>query len=233
MLKAMESGPGSISTTHARSAEHTVEKLVSCAMESGPQVTRELAISKIAAAIDVVIYLHVDIVEEPVGTQRRRRWVHEVLVVEPSPDAVMGYSATSVFCPTGLQPPVRRLPRRDLGPAVPRPDPPRLRPGRLQRRVHSHARTQPQSHARPQPWRRSVMSTFIAAMSGVLVVGGVIGMVVAHLPAPPRAPRPARAARGPSGRPTRQSWRKASVRTDGCCSSGPRPGSSSRSLQGG
>ena len=99
MLKAMESGPGSISTTHARSAEHTVEKLVSCAMESGPHVTRELAISKIAAAIDVVIYLHADLVEEPDGTQRKRRWVHEVLVVEPSPDAVMGYSATSVFCP--------------------------------------------------------------------------------------------------------------------------------------
>lgn len=101
MLKAMESGPGSISTTHARSAEHTVEKLVSCAMESGPQVTRELAISKIAAAIDVVIYLHADIVEEPDGTQRKRRWVHEVLVVEPSPDAVMGYSATAVFRPDG------------------------------------------------------------------------------------------------------------------------------------
>lgn len=99
MLKAMESGPGSISTTHARSAEHTVEKLVSCAMESGPHVTRELAISKIAAAIDVVIYLHADIVEEPDGTKRKRRWVHEVLVVEPSPDAVMGYSATSAFSP--------------------------------------------------------------------------------------------------------------------------------------
>ncbi|NHA01188.1 Flp pilus assembly complex ATPase component TadA [Nocardioides sp. W3-2-3] len=41
MLKAMESGPGSISTTHARSAVHTIEKLVSCAMEKGPQVTRE------------------------------------------------------------------------------------------------------------------------------------------------------------------------------------------------
>jgi type IV secretory pathway ATPase VirB11/archaellum biosynthesis ATPase len=41
MLKAMESGPGSISTTHARSAEHTIDKLVSCAMEKGPQVTRE------------------------------------------------------------------------------------------------------------------------------------------------------------------------------------------------
>jgi len=55
MLKAMESGPGSISTTHARSAEHTIEKLVSCAMEKGPQVTRELAISKLAAAIIVAL----------------------------------------------------------------------------------------------------------------------------------------------------------------------------------
>ena len=51
MLKAMESGPGSISTTHARSAEHTIEKLVSCAMEKGPQVTRELAISGLFIAI--------------------------------------------------------------------------------------------------------------------------------------------------------------------------------------
>ncbi|GAA5122587.1 hypothetical protein GCM10023339_41190 [Alloalcanivorax gelatiniphagus] len=97
MLKAMESGPGSISTTHARSAEHTVEKLVSCAMETGPQVTRELAISKLAAAIDIVMYLHAEVVDEPDGIQRKRRWVQEVLVVEPSPDAVIGYSATAVF----------------------------------------------------------------------------------------------------------------------------------------
>ena len=62
MLKAMESGPGSISTTHARSAEHTIEKLVSCAMEKGPQVTRELAISKLAAAIDIVVYLRSEVV---------------------------------------------------------------------------------------------------------------------------------------------------------------------------
>lgn len=99
MLRAMESGPGSISTTHARSAEHTVEKLVSCAMETGPQVTRELAITKLAAAIDIVMYLHSEIVDQPDGTKRKRRWVQEVLVVEPSPDAVMGYSATPAFSP--------------------------------------------------------------------------------------------------------------------------------------
>src|SRR3546814_12342337 len=87
MLKAMESGPGSISTTHARSAEHTIEKLVSCAMEKGPQVTRELAISKLAAAIDIVMYLRSEVVPNGDGTFRKQRWVEEVLVVQPSIDA--------------------------------------------------------------------------------------------------------------------------------------------------
>ncbi|HET7734340.1 MAG TPA: CpaF/VirB11 family protein, partial [Nocardioidaceae bacterium] len=72
MLKAMESGPGSISTTHARSAEHTIEKLVSCAMEKGPQVTRELAISKLAAAIDIVMYLRSEVVPNGDGTFRKQ-----------------------------------------------------------------------------------------------------------------------------------------------------------------
>src|SRR3546814_12750763 len=81
MLKAMESGPGSISTTHARSAEHTIEKLVSCAMEKGPQVTRELAISKLAAAIDIVMYLRSEVVPNGDGTFRQQRWVAEVLAV--------------------------------------------------------------------------------------------------------------------------------------------------------
>src|SRR3546814_14115215 len=81
MLKAMESGPGSISTTHARSAEHTIEKLVSCAMEKGPQVTRELAISKLAAAIDIVMYLRSEVVPNGDGTFRKQRWVEEVLAI--------------------------------------------------------------------------------------------------------------------------------------------------------
>jgi len=100
MLKAMESGPGSISTTHARSADHTIEKLVSCAMEMGPQVTRELAISKLAAAIDIVMYLRSEVVDHGNGTFRKRRWVEEVLVVEPSPDATRGYSTDAVFAPS-------------------------------------------------------------------------------------------------------------------------------------
>ena len=102
MLKAMESGPGSICTTHARSAGQTIEKLVSCAMETGPQVTRELAISKLAAAIDIVVYLHVEVVANGDGTFRKRRWVEEVLVVEPSVDAARGYATTQIFAPNHL-----------------------------------------------------------------------------------------------------------------------------------
>lgn len=104
MLKAMESGPGSICTTHARSADHTIEKLVSCAMEKGPQVTRELAISKLAAAVDVVVYLRADVTDNGDGTSRKRRWVEEVLVVDPSADAVRGYATAPVFAPNRLGP---------------------------------------------------------------------------------------------------------------------------------
>jgi type IV secretory pathway ATPase VirB11/archaellum biosynthesis ATPase len=102
MIKAMESGPGSISTTHARSAELTIEKLVSCAMETGPQVSRELAISKLAAAIDVVMYVRAEVVPQTDGTFRKRRWVEEVLVVQPSIDAARGYATAPIFAPNQL-----------------------------------------------------------------------------------------------------------------------------------
>ncbi|PUA79472.1 CpaF family protein [Nocardioides currus] len=102
MIKAMESGPGSISTTHARSAALTIEKLVSCAMEAGPQVSRELAISKLAAAIDIVMYARTEIVAQGDGTYRKRRWIEEVLVVRPSMDAARGYQTAPIFASNQL-----------------------------------------------------------------------------------------------------------------------------------
>ena len=143
MLKAMESGPGSISTTHARSADHTIEKLVSCAMEKGPQVTRELAISKLAAAIDVVVYLRADVTDNRDGTFRKRRWVEEVLVVDPSADAVRGYATAPVFAPNRLG--TGRRDRQAGQPPRPRAGPPRLRPRGL--------------HDRGQGLRREVATT--------------------------------------------------------------------------
>ena len=43
MIKAMESGTGSICTTHAADAVAAVRKLVTCAMEAGAHVTHEYA----------------------------------------------------------------------------------------------------------------------------------------------------------------------------------------------
>ena len=48
MIKAMESGAGSISTTHAADAEAALRKLVTCAMEAGPHVTHDYATRAIA-----------------------------------------------------------------------------------------------------------------------------------------------------------------------------------------
>ena len=75
MLKAMESGAGSISTTHAPSAEGAIGKLVTCAMEAGPHVTHDYAVRAIAAAIDVVVHVHLETTPTPDGTPQRHRWV--------------------------------------------------------------------------------------------------------------------------------------------------------------
>ena len=65
MIKAMESGTGSISTTHASDAVAAVRKLVTCAMEAGPHVTQGLATSKLAATVDVIVQLSMDTTTGP------------------------------------------------------------------------------------------------------------------------------------------------------------------------
>ncbi|UFN45211.1 type II secretion system F family protein [Nocardioides okcheonensis] len=60
------------------------------------------------------------------------------------------------------------------------------------------------------------MNPFIAAMAGAMMVAGLIGMVVACLPAPPRPPQPpwpARPGSRPSGRRLALPWSGVSVRT--------------------
>ena len=56
MIMAMESGSGSLSTTHAASASDTMEKLVSCAMQSG-EFTRDSAVMKLARCLGLVVQL--------------------------------------------------------------------------------------------------------------------------------------------------------------------------------
>lgn len=81
MIKAMESGAGSISSTHGRNARATMNKLVTCAMEAGQP--SDLATTKLAQTVDVVVQL--GLLTQPAGENHftRTRWVSEVATVEP------------------------------------------------------------------------------------------------------------------------------------------------------
>jgi Flp pilus assembly CpaF family ATPase len=93
MIKAMESGTGSVSTTHATSASAAIRKLVTCAMEGEEQVTHELATSKLAYAIDLIV--HIDLSYDPTN-QAARRQVAEIIAVAPG-ERETGYAATPIF----------------------------------------------------------------------------------------------------------------------------------------
>ena len=98
MIKAMESGTGSISTTHASDAVAAIRKLVTCAMEAGPHVTQDLATSKLAATIDLVVHLDLTHRRPSDGASQRRRRVAEIIAVDPG-ERETGYATTHVFAP--------------------------------------------------------------------------------------------------------------------------------------
>jgi Flp pilus assembly CpaF family ATPase len=95
MIKAMESGTGSISTTHAADAVAAVRKLVTCAMEAGPHVTQGLATSKLAATVDLIVQLSMETTPVPGGARRTRR-VAEIIALAPG-EKDPGYATTRVF----------------------------------------------------------------------------------------------------------------------------------------
>ncbi len=97
MIKAMESGTGSISTTHASDAVAAIRKLVPCAMEAGPHVTQALATSKLASTIDLIVHLDLRTVTES-GRSTRRRRVAEIIALAPG-ERETGYATTHVFAP--------------------------------------------------------------------------------------------------------------------------------------
>lgn len=97
MIKAMESGTGSISTTHASDAVAAVRKLVTCAMEAGPHVTQALATSKLAATVDLIVHLDLKTTTGSAGPTRQRQ-VAEIIALDPG-EKETGYATTHVFSP--------------------------------------------------------------------------------------------------------------------------------------
>lgn len=96
MIKAMESGPGSISTTHASDGVAALRKLVTCAMEAGPHVTHTLATAKLAATLRLIVHLELHTTQIADGEWQRTRRVAEIVAVEPG-EHELGYATTPVF----------------------------------------------------------------------------------------------------------------------------------------
>ena len=80
MIKAMQAGAGSLSTTHAHDARAAVERLVTCALEAGPHVTSAYAYRQIASHIDLIVQIGVD--DHSRGGGRKHRYVTEVVEVD-------------------------------------------------------------------------------------------------------------------------------------------------------
>ena len=104
LIKAMQSGSGSISTTHASSADATIEKLITCALEAGPNVSHDYAQRSIVSAIDIVVQLHL---RKGDGRDRpTERWVSEIIAVEQGERAMgaRGYATQPIFKSDGTGP---------------------------------------------------------------------------------------------------------------------------------
>ncbi|WP_405038153.1 CpaF family protein [Serinicoccus sp. LYQ131] len=96
MLKAMQSGSGSISTTHAAHAVGAVEKLVTCVMESGQHATHDFALRAVASGVDVVVHVTKQSVAAADGSPQVSRYVSEIIALTLGEEQ-RGYALTHVF----------------------------------------------------------------------------------------------------------------------------------------
>ena len=96
MLEAMESGSGSLSTTHAASAEAAMPKLINCCMKAGPQVSDDLAARALGHALDLIVHIDLDESTDPDGGTRLRRYVTEIVAVTEG-EKDRGYALSQVF----------------------------------------------------------------------------------------------------------------------------------------
>ncbi len=95
MFKAMQSGAGSLSTTHAHSARAAIERLVTCAMEAGQHVTESFAYRQIAEHIDLIV--QIELVDQSYAGGKRSRYISEIIAIEPGEHGLP--AVTDVFQP--------------------------------------------------------------------------------------------------------------------------------------
>ncbi len=194
MVKLMESGSGSISTTHAADGQAAIRKLITCAMEAGPQVSQELAAAKLADTLDLVVHLTCDVTHTADGdVGRKHRYVSEILEVTPG-ERPRGFATNTIFAPAP-------------GPLRGRVHPSRQPVGRPDRRRVQRAGLR--TRTRRQPEARMNPSLLASLLAGAMIPGGLLLTVVGlrHRPAPPPRPSPPAAAARAGWRGCRR-WRR-------------------------
>lgn len=95
MLESMQSGTGSISTTHASDARAALPRLVTAASQQGGHMSEQAVLGSLAQAIDVVVHMSVRTTITDQGAIKER-WVGEILWVTPG-ERQAGFAGTSVF----------------------------------------------------------------------------------------------------------------------------------------
>lgn len=79
MIRAMQSGSGSISTTHSSHALETVDKLIDCVMDAGKP--SDYATRVVTRAIDLVVHVTCLTRTDENGQGQRHRFVSEIMAV--------------------------------------------------------------------------------------------------------------------------------------------------------
>ena len=97
MVKVMESGPGGMATTHAKTARHAVGRLATLIQEAQPATSYPVARRKLAEQLQLIVHLDKKTVTNPDGTTSRRRFVSEIVAVEPSETGDV--AMTTIFGP--------------------------------------------------------------------------------------------------------------------------------------
>jgi pilus assembly protein CpaF len=97
MVKVMESGPGGMATTHAKTARHAVGRLATLIQEAQPATSYPVARRKLAEQLQLIVHLDKKTVPHPDGTTSRRRFVSEIVAVEPSETGDV--AMTTIFGP--------------------------------------------------------------------------------------------------------------------------------------
>ncbi|WP_162452914.1 CpaF family protein [Phytoactinopolyspora mesophila] len=99
MFKVMQAGAGSLSTIHARDARDAIQRLATCALESG--VTDSFAYRLIAHHVDLIVHIKLRDVRQPDGSAARMRYVDEVIAVEPGENGMPAVTDVFLSGPNG------------------------------------------------------------------------------------------------------------------------------------